>query len=367
MLALYPAIKDANLQTRAEVILGLPGETHENHMTTLRELIRARMDEIQVHTCMLLDGSEMGTPNERKKWKLNTKFRILQRDFVELSNGKKVMEIEEVVVSSEHMTFDEYVDLRILAFVIYITNRGTVYDPITKFLREQNLDVFDYFCKIKDDIDSAPKSIQNIFKRFKDATINELWDTPEEIIANYQKDSEYKKLLNGDAGINVMYHFLAETTSQFMDDWAAYILNTVYDFLKKSIQNNQVWEQKFNDVSNYCKGTAHNTLGKDRMVTNPEFDFNYNIIEWLKNKNELQMDHFLLSGPIKISFQLDDEQFKSVQKTLEMYGETIVGKSKALRMISSTNLWRRPVIKKSMTSSVHKTAGSTDSVWYDHD
>ena len=367
MLALYPAIKDANLQTRAEVILGLPGETHENHMTTLRELIRARMDEIQVHTCMLLDGSEMGTPNERKKWKLNTKFRILQRDFVELSNGKKVMEIEEVVVSSEHMTFDEYVDLRILAFVIYITNRGTVYDPITKFLREQNLDVFDYFCKIKDDIDSAPKSIQNIFKRFKDATINELWDTPEEIIANYQKDSEYKKLLNGDAGINVMYHFLAETTSQYMDDWAAYILNTVYDFLKKSIQNNQVWEQKFNDVSNYCKGTAHNTLGKDRMVTNPEFDFNYNIIEWLKNKNELQMDHFLLSGPIKISFQLDDEQFKSVQKTLEMYGETIVGKSKALRMISSTNLWRRPVIKKSMTSSVHKTAGSTDSVWYDHD
>ena len=122
MLALYPAIKKAGLQTRAEVILGLPGETHEKHMTTLRELIRTGMDEIQVHTCMMLDGSEMGTPNERKKWKLNTKFRILQRDFVELSNGKKVMEIEEVVVSSEHMTFDEYVDLRILAFVIYITN-----------------------------------------------------------------------------------------------------------------------------------------------------------------------------------------------------------------------------------------------------
>ena len=208
MLALYPAIKAANLQTRAEVILGLPGETHENHMTTLRELIQARMDEIQVHTCMLLDGSEMGTPNERKKWKLNTKFRILQRDFAELSNGKKVMEIEEVVVSSEHMTFDEYVDLRILAFVIYVTNRGTVYDPITKFLREQNLDVFDYFCKIKDDIDSAPKSIQNIFKQFKDTTINELWDTPEEIITNYQKDSEYQKLLEGESHNSFTVEFL---------------------------------------------------------------------------------------------------------------------------------------------------------------
>ena len=265
------------------------------------------------------------------------------------------------------MTFDEYVDLRILAFVIYVTNRGTVYDPITKFLNEQNLDVFDYFCKIKDDINSAPKSIQNIFNQFKNATINELWNTPEEIIANYQKDSEYQKLLSGEAGINVMYHFLAEVTSQFMDDWAEYILTTAYDFLKNSIQNNQSWEKKFNDISHFCEGTAHNTLGKDRMVTNPEFDFNYNVIEWLKTTNELSLDNFILPDPIKISFQLSDEQFRSVQKTLEMYGETIVGKSKALRMISSTNLWRRPVVKKSMKSAGHKSRGSTDIVWYDHD
>jgi hypothetical protein len=43
-----------------------------------------------------------------------------------------------------------------------------------------------------------------------------------------------------------------------------------------------------------------------------------------------------------------------------MYGETIVGKSKALRMISSTNLWRRPVIEKSMQTSGRKLTGSTD-------
>ena len=360
MLALYPAIKKAGLQTRAEVILGLPGETHEKHMTTLKELIRTGMDEIQVHTCMMLDGSEMGTPNERKKWKLNTKFRLLQRDFAELSSGKKVMEIEEVVVSSEHMTFDEYVDLRVLAFVIYVTNRGTVYDPITAFVRQQNLDVFDYFCKIKDDIDSAPATIQNVFRRFRDTTASELWDSPEEIIANYQKDSEYQKLLNGEAGINVMYHFLSEVISQYMDNWAEYILNIAYDFLKNSNPSNQDWEKQFNDISNFCKGTAHNTLGKDRMTTNPEFEFNYNIVGWLKSVDGLSLDHFLLTKPTKISFQLSDKQFKSVQKTLEMYGETIVGKSKALRMISSTNLWRRPVIEKSMKSLERKSGRSPD-------
>lgn len=368
MLALQPAIKDAGLQTRAEVILGLPGETHENHMKTLRDLVNARMDEIQVHTCMMLDGSEMGTPAERKKWDLHTKFRVLQRDFAKLSNGKTVLEFEEVSVSSPQMSFEEYVDMRILAFVTYVTNRGTVYDPIIKFLREQNLDVFDYFCKIKDDIQNAPQTVQNIFQRFKDSTINELWDSPEEIIENYQKDSEYQKLLDGKEGINVMYNYLAEVTAESMDDWAGYILEIAYDFINASEKKDISWKAKFQDVSNFCRGTAHNTLGTDRMQTNPSFEFKYDVMKWLEETHDTNLDNFLLKYPYRISFELTEKQFKSVQDTLNAYGDTMVGKSKALRMISSTNLWRHPVIKKTEKNySQIENPGSIDSVWYDHD
>jgi len=344
MMELYPAIKEAGLVTRAEVIVGLPGETYENHIETLRKLVRAGMDEIQVHTCMLLDGSEMGTPTERKKWNLNSKFRILQRDFVEMSNGKKIMEIEEVVVSSDKMTFEQYVELRLLAFVIYVTNRGTVYDPITKLLRENNIDIFDFFYNIMKQTDSAPKVIHEVFKRFKDATINELWDSPEEIIANYQKDSEYQKLLNGEAGINVMYHFLAEVTAECMDEWASYILDIAHTLLKELPQFVDELENQFITISNYCRGIAHNTLGADRMQTNPEFEFDYDVINWIKGPNKSKLGNFKLSTPCKIMFKLTGKQFKSIHDTLNMYGDTTVGRSKALRMISSMNLWRRPVI-----------------------
>ena len=80
------------------------------------------------------------------------------------------------------------------------------------------------------------------------------------------------------------------------------------------------------------------------MQTNPEFEFEYDVITWIKGPNESKLEKFKLSIPCKIMFKLTDEQFKSIQDTLNMYGETIVGRSKALRMISSTNLWRRPVI-----------------------
>jgi len=343
MLALYPAIKDTGLLTRSEVILGLPGETYESHIKTLRDLVLARMDEIQVHTCMLLDGSELGTARERKKWNLKSKFRILQRDFAEL-NGKKVLEYEEVVISTDKMTFEEYVELRLLSFVIYVTNRGIVFDPITKLLRECNVDVFDFFYKIMKQVDSSPEIVRSVFKRFKEATINELWNSPEELIANYQKDSEYQKLLNGEAGINVMYHFLAEVTAECMDEWTDYVLKIAHNMLAELEESSKELENQFIAVFNYCSGLSHNTMGRDRMMTNPEFEFDYDIVKWLKDPKELSLSNFKLPTPYRIRFQLTEEQFKSIQDTLEMYGDTKVGRSKALRMISSTNLWRRPVI-----------------------
>ena len=104
------------------------------------------------------------------------------------------------------------------------------------------------------------------------------------------------------------------------------------------------------------------------MQTNPSFEFKYDVMKWLEETHDTNLDNFLLKYPYRISFELTEKQFKSVQDTLNAYGDTMVGKSKALRMISSTNLWRHPVIKKTEKNySEIENPGSIDSVWYDHD
>ena len=98
LISLGPSIKQQGLDTVSEIILGLPGETYETHIQTIRDILRANIDEVYIYTLMLLDGSELNTPKERQKWNFNTKFRILPRDFVKLKNGKIVLEIEEVAM-----------------------------------------------------------------------------------------------------------------------------------------------------------------------------------------------------------------------------------------------------------------------------
>jgi len=342
VLDLYPAIKEAGLQTTSEVILGLPGETYQNHIETLRGLVRSRMDEIVVHTCMLLDGSEMKTPIEVKKWNYKTKFRVIERDFAKLSNGKNIVEIEEVIIGSNTLTFEEYVELRLLAFTIFVTNKGIVFESIIKFLRQNNIDVFDLYYKIMKELNNASEKVFITSKRFKEATVNELWDSEEEIIKNYEKNSEYEKLLSGDEGTQVIYHFLTEVVTSCMDEWVEHVINSAYGLLKKSLNFDKKLEMQFQSISDYCRGLSHNVMGNDRMKTNPEYQFHYDIKNWVNEKNDLDIENFKIS-PTKISFMLSNEQFNVVQDNIDVYGDTQVGKSKALKMIPIQKLWRYPV------------------------
>ena len=350
MLALYPALKEANLQTTSEVILGLPGETFENHIQTLRDLVKARMDEIVVHTCMLLDGSEMGLPEERKKWEMKTKFRVLQRDFAELSNGKKVIEYEEVVVGSKTMTFEEYIELRVLAFIIFVTNQGIVFDAIQKLLREQEIDVFELYYGMLTSRKESSENTQNVIEQFKNDTIDELWDSPKELLENFQKDSEYKKLLDGEAGTNVIYHYKAVVISELMGDWTEHVIKSAHKLIQNSKNYNEDLEKQFESAANYCRGLSHNVLGQDRLETNPQYDFEYNIPTWLSPKNNLKLNNFKLEKKLKVSFEIDDEQFKMVQDNIDVYGHSRIGKSKTLKMLPNQKLWRRPLITSNHTT-----------------
>ena len=51
-----------------------------------------------------------------------------------VKNNKTIIETEEVVIATNTLSFEEYVELRLLAFIMFVTNIGLVYDPISKLL-----------------------------------------------------------------------------------------------------------------------------------------------------------------------------------------------------------------------------------------
>ena len=343
MLDLYPAIKAANLETTSEVILGLPGDSYDGHLKTLRNLIRAKMDEVLVHTCIMFDGSELGTPKERKKWNLKTKYRVIPKDFAILSNGRKAVETEEIVIATDKMTFEEYVELRILAFVIFVTNVPVVYDALRKFLLENNLDIFDLFYAILKNLQNANPILQEIVTNFKNATLNELWDSPQDIIEHYQKDEEFQKLLDNEVGINVMQFHHAKILGDHMGLWLNFTIDSAYSLLSKKIHFNDEKINQFNTIANYCRGISFDILGKDRMNNNPKYEFEYDVLNWLNDDSSHTLEHFKFNKKSNIEFILSEKQFKIVQDNIDMYGDTPAGKSQVIKRLPRKFLWRKPI------------------------
>ena len=343
LIALGPALKQEGLHTASDVILGLPGESYASTIQTVKDLIHADIDWINVWTLMLIDGSELNTPTERKKWDLKSKFRIIPRDFVKLKNGTVVTEIEEVGIGSNTLSFDEYVELRLFALILKVTKSGTIFASLFKFLREQNVDVFDLLYKMLKNVNLAPKSIQELCEQFKQDTIDELWDSPEAIEKNYQNDSEYKKLLSGKAGQNLVYYYHALVISEHISDWTEFVLQISDKMLNQDKKISKDINQQFCDVSNYCRGLGYNVLGKDRMQTKLKFFYDYDIAVWINTGISSSLSNFKNKKRKQVVFQLTDDQFNLVEDNLGVFGNTPAGRSQVIKVIPEAKLWRRPV------------------------
>jgi len=346
MLALAPTIKESNLDTTAEIIVGLPGETYDSHLDTIRKLIDAKLDDVIIYTCMLLPGSEMATPEQQSKWKFQTKYRILTMDYAKLRSGKNICEIEKVVIGSKDLSFDDYVALRMIAFTLWMTNRGSLYNPLLKFLRELQVDVAGLFFQMVERRDDAPEVIKNVYENFKQATIDELYDSPEEILAKIQDDKFYQDLVNEKTALNLIRYHHSLVLSKCMDEWTSYALTIARNLIQENGILNKKIEEQFSDIENYCKGRSHNPLGKDRMRTNPEFSFYYDIEKWLSDPTDtLQLEDCKMDKPIIEKFVLSEEQFNLIDDNINFFGNTPWGYTKALKFVPAHMFWRKPVSK----------------------
>ena len=343
LISLGPTLKKQGLDTVCDVILGLPGETYETHIQTVRDVMRANIDWINIWTLMLLDGSELNTPKEREKWNLNVKYRIIPRDFTKLKNGKIVLEIEPVAIGSNTLSFDEYLELRLLSLLIKISASTPCYQSLFKFLNFYQIETFDLVYSMLKNIKTAPKNLQNFFNQFLERSSDELWDTETELLEHFQNQDEYDKLLSGESGQNLAFYFHALAISEHMPEYTDFSLNIAKDLISK--KTSEKIDGEFDAISKYCVGSCHNIFGQDRMDTNPEFIYNFDILNWMNTGVESSLSSFKLNNDQKMTFNLTDEQYKVVQDKLDIFGHDKIGRSQTINRIAHHQIWRKPKIK----------------------
>jgi len=171
-------------KTSTELIIGLPGETKETFIETLKKVVNTGVRDMAIYTLMLLKNTPLQKLLEKHKYVV--KHRIVPRQFSEIE-GIKIFDTEEVLVANKDMSFDDYLELRGLAFTVqchYCTREPISFD-----------EVLEVYSKIKD---------TKLFKDFMKETKEELFDSKEDLEKFYEDPHNYQELLEGKRGDNLM-------------------------------------------------------------------------------------------------------------------------------------------------------------------
>ena len=104
-------MRGRGLRSTSDLILGLPGESLKTHLAALRRLLDSDINSLHNFQPMMLKGSEMVTHAFGEQFKFVTRFRVLPKNFG-IYRGEKVLDVEEIIVATDTLPFDDYVTAR---------------------------------------------------------------------------------------------------------------------------------------------------------------------------------------------------------------------------------------------------------------
>lgn len=234
----------------SELIIGLPGETRESFFAAVRKIISLGIDSVIPYTLMVLKGTPLGNQIYERKGDYCLKYRIVPKQFGRYSE-QLVIDTEEVAVATPTMTFDDYLECRRLSFVLWIVYRNDIFRPLIQMMRSCSFDVFDWLLRIISAIQAEAGKVEGIFDLFLRETESELWDSEEAITEFFQDESNYKALLEGRYGENLLSKYAFVLRMDAFDELIDVVFRVTSDAF--SIAQNGAVISYLDEYREYCR------------------------------------------------------------------------------------------------------------------
>ena len=355
MMHIQSTLTANRLPSKSEIIMGLPGETYESHLKSITKLVTAGVDTVTAYTLMLLNGTNMNTPEERKKWGFISKYRVLPRDFGKLGNGKNVVEVEEVVVGTKDLRYDEYVALRRLHLIISVAYNGKAFAALFKLFRECTLQIFPLLKELLERVPEAPPAVRELVASFEQETRGELWDSEEEVRRFFGQDENYHRLVSGEVGSNLLQKYVGLSLSYAMEAWTDYVFMVALDIVSREIADHQaIVMEKLENIQRYCKARVRNLFGGDRLYDVPEEVLAYDVEAWVTNVKDEPLDQFRYGKSTRVRFLFTRDQYQTTEDYIGRFGRTPQGIGLLLTRLNIINVWRKCVSVESKAWEQHQ-------------
>ena len=338
-------LKKIGRVTSGDIIIGLPGETKESFIKGALELLDSGIQRIVIYSLMMLYGTEFKDPGYRSKFDMRGKYRIIPLNCGEY-DGEKIFDYEEVCVETKDMSFDDYVYIRKFSLIAEIMFNNQIFDVFFKYALSEGVKNSEFIYSALENIENAPKKLLELFNEFSSEASGECWDSEEEMVKHYKQDENYKKLVKGEAGGNLMYKYKSRNLVEAMPEWMEYLTF----ILKKCINNKnskitkgdlKIKDHEINVLAEYHKNKTWKFL-EDTKDETLIMKSDYNFVSWLDAPENTPLSNFKANSQIEYFFGLTDRQKEEKKDMFRRYGTDFNALSKIVVRIKPQN-WLRSV------------------------
>lgn len=315
----------------ADIILGLPGDSKEKHFASIRYCIDRGVNRINIYQAILLNGIEMSGKEIRNKYDIKTGFRVRPGCIGLYKFGDKVIkaaEIEEIIIATKNMSFDDYLSCRVMDLVVEIFINSSLYEEVFTALRTINVSTYEIIlCLYTRDIMYTP-TMKRKFDSFKILSNQNLYSTRAEAEQFVLQPDVIRKHISGELGTNelldhaVMLYFELEDISKVL-------LNVVRFYLEA----NNLWSDKINE---YLDQLIKFTICRKKDFRNfdeeiiQQFDYDFTEIEKLNfnvNPQDIEQTH----GKVNIKFFHSQIQKTIIRNDINLFSKSSGGSGRLLQ------------------------------------
>lgn len=329
---------NSGFRSLTDTIVPLPGETSNSYLDGIKKIINSGVDRILPYTLMLLNGTELNERESRKKYEIDSKFRVIPRSFGEYE-GHKCIEVEEVGVGTKDMPFSEYILCRKMALNLTLVYNDQSFKELMNYLDENGIDKFLWVNECLRRLGEAPHVLKKIYDDFEKETVSELWDSHDHLKAFYSKDANFKKLLSGEIGGNLLQKYWVQGVVHNFDVLCEYVFAAAGTLIENSVDEDKRKEKalELENIKEYTFVKRNDIFNVNSPMNGSTFRSRYDVRKWAHD-GKLPLSAFRRNIAYRVD--ISPEQRKIVDDSFRQYGSGVLAIGKISTRINTQKLWR---------------------------
>src|SRR6267154_1101210 len=306
-------IRGRGLRSNSDLIVGLPGETLKSHVSAIHSLIDAGTNQMHNLQLVLLKGSELETLETRTEFHFDTRFRVLPKNFG-IYGDTKVLDIEEIVVSTDTMSFDDYIETRKYHLVSSVFWNDSWFEDAVAFAQKFGVKRSHWFVG---------------------EAVGELFLTRDACLEFYNKEENFARLLKGEVGDNLMYKYRAIASFQIWPHICRSAMDATRRILLERGAASQIadFENFWSDFQLYLQVKHADGKTESEILSPVRVNMNYDVPQWIVDGMPMDITPYKLLEPASFEFHLSDEGAREMQAALKVWTPTLKGLTKMVTRI----------------------------------